>query len=357
VEAKHYAARLFGGGFLFVLSGYVIAKSYESRLLGKMSLRQFLGVRLIRLYPLIFLGMLLGFGDCAVRYMYGASFGGSVPTLLEELALGLLLIPMMFGGATEIFPLNSPVWSIFYELIANFFYASLIKHLTDRRIYVIMFAAALGLIYAGYSTAQTGHGPTGPDLVFGMARVLFSFFAGVMLFRMWQRGAWQNMPRVSGLWLGVALLLLLLVPAFWMDWVYNLFAIFFLFPLIVLLGVNENTLPQRFIPPALWLGRISYPLYVLHFPLFIYNRDGLLRGHHGAALVGVIAAATISVVIVSWLVLVVYDEPLRRRFRKTPVAPVLTRPLGQNRLSRVLAAQPNSSGGDIQKFPLVNKLN
>src|SRR5437879_3798779 len=47
--------------FFFLLSGFVIAHAYEKRLLETMSFCSFLVVRLIRLYPLILLGLLCGF--------------------------------------------------------------------------------------------------------------------------------------------------------------------------------------------------------------------------------------------------------------------------------------------------------
>src|ERR1700676_1910725 len=46
--------------FFFCLSGFVIGYSYEKRLLGTMSFPEFVVVRIIRLYPLILVGLLLG---------------------------------------------------------------------------------------------------------------------------------------------------------------------------------------------------------------------------------------------------------------------------------------------------------
>ena len=46
--------------FFFCLSGFVVAYAYEKRLLGTMSFADFVAVRIIRLYPLILAGLLLG---------------------------------------------------------------------------------------------------------------------------------------------------------------------------------------------------------------------------------------------------------------------------------------------------------
>src|SRR4051812_33009270 len=58
--------------FFFLLSGFVIAFAYDSRLSAGMSAWRFMGLRLIRLYPLILLGMLLGALWPAIQLAMGA---------------------------------------------------------------------------------------------------------------------------------------------------------------------------------------------------------------------------------------------------------------------------------------------
>jgi len=72
--------------FFFLLSGFVIAAAYERRLTDGMSLPAFARIRLIRLYPLILLGLLLGVAWPRVARLAaggtmrerGAGAGGSV---------------------------------------------------------------------------------------------------------------------------------------------------------------------------------------------------------------------------------------------------------------------------------------
>lgn len=307
--------------FFFALSGFVIAKSYEHKLQNTMRFQQFLRIRVIRLYPLIVCGAVLGCADVILK-THNGGFGAAMNiALLEQLLLGLLLVPELIIGADQIFPLNPPAWSLFYEMVANIFYAALINHLTNKRLYLIMTIAALSIAYSGYTIGETGRGAAGTEIVSGTSRVMFSFFAGVLLYRMWQRGVFSQLPRVPGLWLGLALLLLFSVPQFHFDWIYNLLSIFFLFPLIVLLGLDQASLSPRFVPAALWLGRISYPLYVLHFPLLVRNSYHLFHARHGLPLVAITCVATLGVVLLSWLGLVLYDEPLRRRLGGRRAAP------------------------------------
>jgi hypothetical protein len=59
--------------FFFCLSGFIIAYSYEDRILRGMSFRDFCSSRLIRLYPLYFLGSLFGLiSVCILAYGTGS---------------------------------------------------------------------------------------------------------------------------------------------------------------------------------------------------------------------------------------------------------------------------------------------
>ena len=46
--------------FFFVLSGFVLARAYETKLRTSLSWRRFLEMRVIRLYPLFALGIIFG---------------------------------------------------------------------------------------------------------------------------------------------------------------------------------------------------------------------------------------------------------------------------------------------------------
>ena len=73
-------------------------------------------------------------------------------------------------------------------------------------------------------------------------------------------------------------------------------------PVLVLLGANATTST-----PAMWdwLGRISYPLYLLHVPILEAARHFSVPW----------AIAVLASVAASWVVLLLYDEPVRARAR------------------------------------------
>ncbi len=94
--------------FFFMLSGYVMARTYEGRMRGGL---WFLRKRFWRLWPTVTVGSLIGVVAAIVA---GAA---DAPGFLLAATLNLLLVPILWAGAA--FPINTPIWSIFFELFAN----------------------------------------------------------------------------------------------------------------------------------------------------------------------------------------------------------------------------------------------
>ena len=118
--------------FFFMLSGFVIGYAYDDRW-GKMSLWNFCKRRLVRLQPMVVMGMLLG---GALFYFQGSEIFPNIAQtpvwkMLLVMTVGFTLLPVPVSldirGWTEMHPLNGPAWSLFFEYIANILYAVLIR--------------------------------------------------------------------------------------------------------------------------------------------------------------------------------------------------------------------------------------
>ncbi|MBW4023445.1 MAG: acyltransferase [Proteobacteria bacterium] len=296
--------------FFYMLSGFVIAFAYEERLKGaSMSFMGFAWLRIVRLYPLVFLatvaGMLLG---------VLAVWRGSITShqLLEATALGLLLLPsFVFPQWETAYPLNLASWSLTFELFANAAYAVAVRFLTTRRLIVLIAASVALLVWVSYENQGIGGGNNQNNFLFGFGRVMFPFFAGVLIYRVR-----AHIPTVSfgGVAVLVALPLLLLAPV--NSAVASLLYVLLLFPMIVAVGSTAVVPPQL----ASWCrfsGMLSYPLYILQGPILRIGEELLKHMHLNPIEAYVFAAGEAAVVVMVSLAAVhVFDNPLQSYFRR-----------------------------------------
>jgi len=254
----------------FVLSGFVIANAYEQRLAGGLSPGGFMRVRLNRLYPLYALGLALGIISVLLVWALGLNIrvGGGV--FMMSIVLGVLLLPT--PNSDEIFPFNAPSWSLFLELLINYLYARTYRFMTVRRYALVLAVFALLLFRLHYLGRDLGEGHSLDSLFdIGAARVIYSFTVGLVLFRL------PRFSRTSS-WLSGAILAL--VAATLMTQTRNsyfpLLAITFWLPMLVLAAANIEPGP-KFGAVSRFLGRISYPLYMIHAPLALMTAAIIAR--------------------------------------------------------------------------------
>ena len=97
------------------------------------------------------------------------------------------------------------------------------------------------------------------------------------------------------------------------DGLYQALCILVLFPLIVLAGAGSVTKGARSTAVCRWLGNISYPIYITHYPL-MYMQMNWVAEHQDAPLwqhVAVSAGIVLMSIIVAYGLFKAYDEPVR----------------------------------------------
>ena len=309
--------------FFFVLSGFVIAGAYERRLLDNMSFWSFARVRLIRLYPLIVLGIVIGAVSKMGAYLHFSSAitaGHGPLIILSAVVLGLLLLPYsgMYGVGGDIFPLDVPIWSLMFEFWANALYARFVRLLTTPVLIGVVALGAVALAVAALFNGGLNGGNTLVTFYVGVARVWFSFFTGILIFRLLTPRRAAKIPRVAAPVLAIVLVLSFLPgPAAW-GWVYELAMVLGVYPAIVLLGTTDM-ISARWRPIALFAGALSYPIYVLHYPTFTHFSH--FKELHGPKLIAMLAAAFLGAIVISYLAMRFYDEPVRAWLTKRFKAP------------------------------------
>ena len=287
--------------FFFCLSGFVIAYAYSDRLNSSLSFKQFVRLRLIRLYPILFLGALLG----SAVYMLGSKSDTSVSAIL---CIGsFLLLPTGLIFQRNAYPVNDPIWSLFFELVANFIYAAL-NIVPLWGIYVVMFLSGIALTAVSY--INNGLGLIGfydtANFMMGFIRIFFPFVAGVFIFRLNLSGRFQTAAAFPI----ILLMIILAVPATYKG-LYDPFAVIFVIPLIIVLGINAQIKFGTKI--LIFLGRISFPFYIFHQPIIrvIKNIPSISKPLSKIDYLLPLSAVGVAV-IASYIVVVFIDEPVRK---------------------------------------------
>ena len=280
--------------FFFVLSGFVIAHAYESALEGRrLTGVAFLKLRAIRLGPLAYLGTLIGLA--VVLLVPGAMGAGakSSPQFPVIVTTSLLFLPNIVPGIVVMYPLNPPLWTLLYELIANVAYAIAAPRLSTKALALVLVVAAPPMVLATF-------GPHGANYA-GFARVTYPFFAGVFLHRVWRAG--KRAPAVHPMVLTAILVTAFFIPGGTphLRSIVDVSCILVVFPLLVWIGASS--IPRGFWKRACELsGEASYPLYVIHFPLVMLAALFLLRvPDHLAVFAFLVVMTTALAVLAIWL--------------------------------------------------------
>ena len=340
--------------FFFVLSGFVIGYAYDDRW-NKMTTWSFFKRRLIRLHPMLVMGTLIG----AVWFYFGDAPGfekvAETPVwlFLVCVVMGCLMLPtppqMDIRGWQEMNSLNGAVWSLFWEYIANIIYALFIRRFSRTMLCVFVAFSALLTINFGMNlqligqfieadvwgqilpidintnyTFVGGFGLQPQQLLIGATRLLYPFFVGLLISRLMYGKPNANPYRHGFLICSLAVIIVLCMPRIggetdgWQNGLYETLSILIIFPLIVALGAKSRAQGKRAFAWCKFLGDISYPLYVTHYPL-IYLQMKWAATHSQVPLEQHISVAVllfIFAVAVAYASLKLYDLPVREWLKK-----------------------------------------
>ena len=285
--------------FFFILSGFVIARTYEPRFAAGLSVRDYAMQRVERLYPLLLIGSLLGL--CVWLLGYGTFHPKSQADLVRALLGQLTMIPYLSSSASLAF--DAALWSISFELLANVIHAVLYPRLSNRGLLVLVGLSFLVLARMDVRFGSLNIGWGMVSAIGGLSRVLFGFFSGVLLCR--TEATWR--PLITGLpfWLIAAVLTIVVnMPltsqaSHFSSEAYDLIVVATVLPALVMLGVNAQGANRL----AVALGALSFPIYVIHTPVV----DGLRLAGFSP---GFRLAAVGLVAIAGWVIGRKVDEPL-----------------------------------------------
>jgi peptidoglycan/LPS O-acetylase OafA/YrhL len=258
----------------FVLSGFVITHVYRDGFAWRVTgwrYRNFLKARVARLYPLHLTVLLLFVAAAIVERAATYAIRGSfepMPLVGERSLSGLLANFLMLQGlwAREL-SWNDPSWSISLEFLAYLLFPLVFPVLWRMRPAGKTAIGGLLMIIGGWVAYRTGDYFNQWNGVYAILRCLPEFIAGSLLYSAYQSGLFAAMLATDTAFFTLILLLGALLHTAASD-----LAIILLFPLLILTAVLNKGRSTRLLnsTPLLWLGDISYSLYLLHwFVLFV----------------------------------------------------------------------------------------
>jgi peptidoglycan/LPS O-acetylase OafA/YrhL len=253
--------------FFFVLSGFVLAHAYGPRLSNGWSPLSFMRARFIRLYPLYLAGLLIGLSFTTLNALRG--WGGDLSEIFSIAAFGVFFLPMppifaSTGG--QLYPLNAASWSLFFELAANFVYALIARFLNWRVLAAILLVSAVLVVVTLSNHADVrGPGWLWSHFDAGLARVVFDFFAGIAIYRLWTSARIPALPW----WLAIAAFLVVIAFPVSREWAaaYDALAAIAIMPVLVAVAAG-STVSGRVAKVCGVFGLLSYGIYVFHGPIF-----------------------------------------------------------------------------------------
>lgn len=251
----------------FVMSGLVIAMTYEARLRAGMGVAAFFRRRVIRLYPVYAIGGLLGVAVMLALPEKRMGAGYALSALVSQAAM---LPEALVRGADGPFPLNPPAWSLFFEIWGNLAFALLVPRLPTRWLAATVGLALIGYVLGSRAAGTVELGVNYARLAGGAARFWFGFGLGVLIWRLE-----AHLPHPG--W--GAVVLAMLFPALPESDLLRFLWIALIMPAGVLAALRLPA-PQALCRP---LGVLSYPLYLLHWPVMVLFSSYGLRAEGGSA--------------------------------------------------------------------------
>ncbi len=281
--APQYSPRAYlAVDFFFVLSGFVMARAYETKLRAGFGGDRFFKARYRRLWPTIAFGSLL-----FVPYVREAADGFNL-VFFKVFIANMLLLPAI--GENDFFPLNAPAWSIFFELVANVIHGMVLWKLRSRALLAIVLVCLCGLAFKALDYGNLDVGAGKGEFVVGLLRVGFSYTLGILLWRHWGE---RKVHRSAG-WLALVAMPILfasITHGVMRPWETDLTFVTLASPLILVGGLAIRGGGRL----AALAGDLSFPLYATHFPVLYIARDLGLSGDASIAACLVVAGAVTAV--------------------------------------------------------------
>ena len=200
------------------------------------------------------------------------------------------------------FPLNGPAWSLFFEYIGNILYALFIRRLSTRALAIL--AGILSILLLWFTATDVcGYGMFGVGWI---SSIILLLLFHVPYIESMVGGS--SVGSVDGI----------MENGIMLNGVFEAVCIILIFPAIVWLGASGTTTDRFSTRVCTFLGEISFPLYIVHYPFMYYFYSWLIEKQLftlGETWPEALFTCAVSIA-AAWLCLKFYDLPVRRWLAK-----------------------------------------
>ena len=306
-----------GVDFFFILSGFILTHVYADSLrTGVCTVRDFYVRRFARIYPLHLLTLLVMAGMFYTRLGFG--FVGDMPAAFPVKTFFDHLLMIHAWGTEQTLRLNAPSWSISAEWLAYLLFPLLIAGLP--RFHPRNLVCAAAILFAAMWLISVMINPERPltklSTDFGIVRIFPEFALGMALYLFFRQRAGVSH---AGRWLalcaaGIAALMYAHAPDI---------IIVSLFAAIIVLAADLSRSGGGWLsgPFCVWLGEISYAVYMTHYivlTVILWGAWQALAQADFLAIFPLLAAASVATTVgISAISYHALEKPARRWITKT----------------------------------------
>lgn len=296
-----------GVDLFFLISGFVIFMSINKVSSGT----EFVINRVARLYPTYWVCVSVTFGVMVFLRLINFAAAHDSHAGFWDYLCNLTMLQYYLG----VKDLDIPYWTmiiemLFYIVILILYSAKLLKHIIPIGYLICIFILFNGL-------AHILHWHHINPAYFPLLNHFALFFAGIIFYKM----ATNATGKITGYAAIIFCMLIQFVifpfagPAHehitWVEYATMLSLYFVLFTLFV-----NNWLKFVIGKPALFLGKISFALYLIHSYIFV-GVIGVLTKHGVAFWVAVLAIAVPGAIMAAWLITIYIERPLGKMLKRS----------------------------------------
>lgn len=268
----HLGSPIIGKGYLavdlfFMISGFVMTHVYHRGFLRDFrgNYFRFLGARVARLYPLHILILLLflatALSSRTANYVATGDFSSIPLTGARSIGAFFANLLMLQGVKASELSWNYPAWTISIEFIAYLLFPLLLPAIwqASPKWQIAIAAVLLGLL--SYLTLLTNDSFNQWDGPTTLLRCLPEFVIGMLLYSLYCSGRFRWLIASDAVALGVLAVALVLLQTGISD-----FLTVIVFAVLLLAAVGNEGRVTVIVnsKPLLWLGALSYSLYLAH---------------------------------------------------------------------------------------------